>query len=503
MANFQSFPLIQMDYQIKCYFERFGQVTAVETYQKKYANKCYALVEFESPETAAIILSSTEMNCIDGGVVEIKAADPCQQLDHHTRTKKLDLTKVSYKKGKALLQTYGSTAQSVIVARETTQFLANDYEFEILAMITQCCTTELKELTLHNFRFEKMLPKKINCGSSLGKLEKLSFIDCQIRKEVRDFLSSCVGLKVLRLERCTLHHNLSIWPKFGKLEELRLINFAAIESHHYLDGKDGLIALNPTLKKLSVRESPTKYFRSAINLLDTIEILDRTNRNLVELDLDLADYEGVDLVKSVRPLGRFKLLKILKFDLNFGLAAPLGAVLTENAIPIEHMQLSYGKIDAETVKKISQMKWLKVLELHHIEGMTDEHVIELAKGLGSRLEELKLRGATAVNLTTNGLTKVLSFASKLSLLTLKSETLTIDAADYQAMLEATQKRPKKNSLVIELTGAGGQVKVPGTILMKNSDCIFIDEKIGEVSDNDSYSDSNDSSDGDDNNSLKF
>lgn len=92
------------------------------------------------------------------------------------------------------------------------------------------------------------------------------------------------------------------------------------------------------------------------------------------------------------------------------------------------------------LKCISQMKQLKVLELNDIDGLTDERKIKLAKGLGPQLEKLHHEGSMAKNLTTIVLRKMLPFATKLSLLTLKLTTINIDADHHKAILATTQKR---------------------------------------------------------------
>lgn len=218
---------------------------------------------------------------------------------------------------------------------------------------------------------------------------------------------------------------------------------------------------------------------------------------MVELDLSLIFKSDGKFAKSFRHLGRLKSSKVLKLDLRFKSAAPLCAVLTTNAIPIEHLKLTDGIIDAKAVKDILQMKRLKVLELDCIEGLTDEHIIELAKELGTRLEKLQLEDYTVVNITKIGLKKMLPFAKKLSFLTLKPIQIRYGDDDYQAMLKMVLERPEKCSLLIELTGAGGQIKVSDAILMKNCDIFYIDEKIV----NDSDSDDNNSSDEDE--SMEF
>lgn len=492
-----------MDYQIKCYFQRFGVVTSVEIQQVSNADAHFALVEFETAETADMILSSNQTNWIVGNEVEVKAAEPWQQLDHFTKTKKLDLTKVSYKKGKNLLHTYGSTAQSIIVARESTQFLANDYEIEILTTIAECCTSELKELTLHNFRFEKTLPSDIKFGLALCNLEKLSFIDCHIREDLDGLLSSCVDLKVFRMECCMFHHDLFIWPKFKKLEELRLINFAAASGCPFVDGNKGLIAhCSLTLTKLSVLESPKKHFHNSLIMLEVMEIIVRAVPHLVELELDVPVFKDAELEDCIRQLGRLKYLKVLKIDLCARSVAPFSCT-TLIAMPIEHMQLSNGKLDTNTIKNISKMKRLKILEFRNIDGLTDEGMIELAKGLGCRLEKLHLNGLTTQNLTTIGLKKMLPLTTKLSFFSLTSWNITIEKNDYKEMLEIVQKRPEKNMLLIELTGDGNQIKAPAAIRMKNCDSFYIEEKIGDDSDTDDSRETDDGDDDDDDNSMKF
>lgn len=178
---------------------------------------------------------------------------------------------------------------------------------------------------------------------------------------------------------------------------------------------------------------------------------------------------------SICYLGQLSSLKVLKFDLNWNSDIPLKAVLTSIASSIEHMKLSNGKIDIETVDVILQMKQLKMLELYDIIGLTDELMIKLAKGLGSQLEQLHLKSSTAKNLTTIGLKKMLTFATKLSLLTLESTKMVVDEDDYKVMLQTLQKRPEKIMLSFELNG--GQVDVPKTILIENRDTFFISLKM--------------------------
>lgn len=149
---------------------------------------------------------------------------------------------------------------------------------------------------------------------------------------------------------------------------------------------------------------------------------------------------------------------------------------TTNGPLIEHMHVYKGIIDTATIKTVSQLQQLKVLELDYLHNLTDEHMIMLATGLGSKLEKLQLKNFTTANLITNGLKMMLPFATKLSLLTLKSTKITINADDYMEMLRVLRKRPEKTKLTLELIDNGGQVKVDETILLENRDLFYIDEK---------------------------
>lgn len=143
------------------------------------------------------------------------------------------------------------------------------------------------------------------------------------------------------------------------------------------------------------------------------------------------------------------------------------------------------------------MQQLKVLVLFGIERFTDDYMFCLAKGLASQLEKLQLEDCTAKDLTTNGLKKMIPFATKLSLLTVESTKVKIDADDYNAMLNTLQERPERIMFLLELTGNRTQVEVSEAMLMENRQNFYIELKISHVDDlfnsdlNDSGSDSDD------------
>lgn len=464
MNFFRKFSFEQMEYDIKCYFERFGVVNSVKIPpMDDNANLSnFALVEFKLAKTAVEILESNQPNRIGNCDVQLKAAISV----FPTECTNLCLTKCSHEVAKHSLRSVGLVARSIDINRKTTQFLANDYEIEILTMIAQHCTSSLKLLTINDFVFGKKLPNGIKFDLAFGNLEKLSFLGCCIRKNLHGILSSCAAeLRTLRFERCTVQYELPIWSKFEKLEELQLIEFVGIRDE-FVNGADGIIALNGTLKKLCIHKS--SYF----DVVKTLARIVQSVPNLVELDIDMVvSKNNAKFTESICGLGQLTSLTVLKLNLNCATITPLIVALTENFVPIEHMELSRGGIDGDTIEKLSKMEQLKVLQFHHIAGLMDKHMVDLAKGLDVQLEKLQLTGSTAENLTIIGMKDMCSSATKLSHLTLESFTIEINTADYKVILNAVQKRPQKIWLLIELIGDEHQVNVDKTIL-KDTDVIL-------------------------------
>lgn len=204
----------------------------------------------------------------------------------------------------------------------------------------------------------------------------------------------------------------------------------------------------------------------------------QNNPHLLELELAFyviwKSYDDDEISLNINHLSGLTSLKVLKIYLGTVSAAPLANYLSASTAPIEHMELKRGIIDKSIIDAISNMKHLKKLQLDEIGGLTDEHMIELAVGSGSRLESLKLCDRNFCNLkdfTTIGLKKMLPFFTKLSLLTLDESTIRIDADDYQTMLNVVRQRPGNGSLLIELTGGkGGRIEVDKAVLLANRDC---------------------------------
>lgn len=477
------------------------------------ADRHYALVEFKTVGDAANVLSSSsnQVHRIEGCDVEVKAAEPQQQPDYilnalnpdclraiflqlnlcdlmnaanvcvafneeaksvfSTKHKQLVLGHGSRSKAKKLLQTFGSVAQSVDVNADCFTSVKIDYEIEILAMVAQYCTAaSLKELILRDFSFENEQPNDINFAHAFANLARISFINCHYRNQMNGVLGACAAeLKVLHFQGCHQHQDQTIWPKFDHLDEFQLFNMPNI--HQFMLG---FCTSNSPLMKISLIERGD--FLSN-NPSRTVLAIVQHYSNLQEFEFKMRITVDAELTQCVRHLDYLTSLRVLKFNLNGKSVERLGTILTANALPIEHMELICGVIDTEAVKAIAQMNRLKVLELWNVIGLTDEHLVELAKGLGSRLETFKLDGKTAYEITTIGVKLMLTFAIKLSHLSLKTDKLIINANDYQEMLETVQKRPEIVQFVLQLFGNGNQVNVNKTVLMENRDCFDIDENI--------------------------
>lgn len=505
--------------QIIIYFEEFGLVNSVEIERESNADTHFALVEFKQVQTAGKILASNRMYRIADCNALVKAADPWLQPDHILNAlnddclraillqlnlldltsaanvcirfneqaksvfstkfkKKLNLNECSHQEAINSLQTFGALAQSIDVKSKTSNLSKSRHENEILTAIAVCCTdaeeaalnnaevsSNLKELILREFHFIIELPLYIKFDKALSKLERLSLDACYVRDNLNPVLSACAEMRAIHMQSCFLRCDSYFWPKLHKLDELQLIDVASLDYRSI----NGIVAMNPKLKKFSLVHRYMNWKKTLPSIVGKL-------RNLLEMELKVQVLVNDDFAEGIRCLGRLRSLKVLKIKLGSQSAAPLYDVITRNALPIEHMQLIDGKIDTGIINAMAEMKHLKVLELDNIGGLTDEHMIELANGLGSRLEKLLLNGDTAEELTTIGLKKMLKSATKLSLLTLESTKITIDAHDYKTILGTLQKRQENVKLVIEITGVRGQIDVSDSIQMENRHIFYIHQK---------------------------
>lgn len=358
-------------------------------------------------------------------------------------------------------------AQSVNVKNLFYHPMEREFESQFLNVIAHDCSSALKEITITGFNFGGKILDGLEFDSALSKLEKLSFIGCRIQKDLNNLITSCVALKVLQLEGCTLDYHFPIWPTFKKLDELRLNNFMGSTKNDFING---VIASNPTVTKLSVLGCD---FKSSADMLKIISTVAQTIPNLMELEIS----SFAEIKESIGHLSQLPFLEVLNVDLNQKFASSLNTIFTANATPIEHMKLMNGEINTRTIKAISRMEHLKVLELCNIVDLSNSRMVKLVKILGSKLEELKLQGSTAENFTTARLKEMLLFATKLSLLTLQSERININASDFQVMLDIVRTRRTKAKFLLVLIGKGGRVDVPDAIQEENRDRFHIDEKM--------------------------
>lgn len=503
-----------MNDQIKSYFEQFGEVKSLEIYQENCG-----LIEFKKVESASAVLFS-ETHHIDGCAVQVKFAESCYQPDHILKAldddclreilsylnaldlskaaavctrfnglakskfsthkyRKMDLTKCGYGEAKTALKHFGPLCQSIDIGGYNLFPKSSgtvDGE-NVLSLIDECCTTTLEELKLNGFHFKKERQFRRNARFPIhddtvwmqfqASLKKIYLNRCYLSKSTGNLLFDCNELKVLHLEKCSVDGGTYV-QKFDNLDELRLTE---------IRGFDGgllnrFIELNPTLTKLAVCRIEFPIHPS--NIIATVV---KNLRNLEEFELDMLVLQPAQIekfVKCVIILSTVTSLKVLKLNLNnLPCGLPSRAFVMKDT-PIEYMQLSHGKISTKCVTYITQMKRLKVFELNEIAGLIDDHMIELAKGLGHQLEKLRFTGSTAVNVTMDGLKNMLPYATKLNLLSLGSTKIKIDAESYEVMLNILQNRPEKVKFLLKLRDSGGKVEVSEKVLMENDDVFSIE-----------------------------
>lgn len=301
------------------------------------------------------------------------------------------------------------------------------------------------------------------------KIKKLKLKGCGMEDDLSKVLSVCDELNTLHLDYCDLSNGKCIKRKFAKLEEAHFVSILGIDEAEL----SSFFTLNPKLKRLSILRN------SDINPSKTLLSISKNLRNLVELDFQEVTHALHEFEKSVAHLDRLKWLKVLKLDFRSLPVSPLMKGLVAIQAPIEHLKIKRGEMDIDAIMAISQMKHMQFLELSEVDALTDEYLIKLAEEL-HRLKEIHLEDLSYAP-TTIGVLEVLSYAKRVSVLSLKSvENFTIDVDDFETILSIVKSRPEKFKLFIQIMHngeKGKKVDVPEAILLKNNNYLHIDEQI--------------------------
>lgn len=504
-----------MSDQVKVYFEGFGKVNSVNIRQKEHTHLFYGSVEFGTAEIGAKVLSNA-LHRIDGRDVTVTAAELSDQSDQilnaldndclqanfsrlnlselmsaanacirfgqqakpvfSAKHKKLDLSKCCRDEIINALQSFGSVAQSIDLAGGSVW-----HETAILSALGKNCAplqicAALNELTLRDFHFEMVnwIPKEVKLDLALGRVEKLSLFGCHFMRNLFNLISVCGNLKVLHIEQCYCYRDNEEIPELIGFEELRLIDnncnngFVGADTFkNNIDARfvNAIVSSNPTITKLSLiglSDAPMEIVRVIVDKLP----------NLLELEV-----KGVYCTSTswMRHLSQLPSVTVLKLNLKFDSATPLNDVLTRNVWPIEHMELSNGRIYDDTVNAISTMTRLKNLEFYGINGLIGQHMINLAQRLGRQLEQLQLydgvRFSKVSVFTWAELKEMLRFTTRLSLLTLVATDIAIEEDDYKAMVKILNERPANIGLTLKLMGA--DLNVPGELQNEHRDVLSI------------------------------
>lgn len=509
----------QTEQEIREYFKQFGDVNDVEMHDVQSG-----FVVFKTAEAAETALSCV-VHRVGNCDMEVKEAEPWYQPDHilnvldddclqnifkylkpyHltnasevcTRFNQLakDVFKAKFKRLEVdngwiygerynyfvkMLRTFGSSIRSLSIR-------SWDNHQNILQVINEHTSSQLKALTLYSFRIDE----HVNINSMLSNLETLELISCDVYS-FSDILTVCTELKILKIKYMNFNRlknrkrgilTLPLRPlnqRFAKLEEIHL---ESLLDEHDLNS---FLTLDSPLKKLVVLNySPTRSLAPVII---------KHHENLEELVLYQRVDENVESSENFQkqlqcfsqPL---RSLKILKLEIASFSVGPFIKMLAIEKVPVEELVLrerSHGnQIDSNEIYILTQLKKLKSVKLFDIDCFTDEHLIQLAKEL-PQLQRMVLYGLTSRNINVMTLKKSVMHATKLTSLILEyARNLSIDVKVYGDMLKAVQNRSDEINLSINISGRDNVISVDDETLSKNRKWLQINTDF-QFDDNESY-----------------
>lgn len=363
----------------------------------------------------------------------------------------------------AMLHNFGASIHSLRVA----PFVIGN-NAETLQMIGQHkteSTASLKHLLLDGFYVTASLYNDIR--PLFANVKTLELESCYFYGGFDELMTSS-QVEVLTAVNCSWN-NKFINQRLEQLEEVHLcfnLTLSDIEL-------DNFIALNPTIKKLVI------FQNSNLSASNCIRCVSKSLPNLVELRIDQPfDGDENEFQACVENLSNLKSLRDLKFNFNKFFVTRLVNKFVENDVPIECFKLESAKVDDKAIQSMSKLKLINALEFENVENLINEHIIELAKEM-PRLRELSLLGSTGTKVTTIGLKQMLRYSHQLTHLILREavDFCTVSLNDYNEIVDIVQRRPKNQTLLIEITSSRKKVNLSEEILLKCRRWVNIVEKI--------------------------
>lgn len=498
----------QMENNVKEYFAQFGKIDSVEVYSKN-SIQC-GFVEFEVVDGATAALSNATHR-ISGYDVTVEAAEPWHQPDQILNALDDDCLREIFKYfelndltntadvcnrfKKCAEDAFSNKYKTVNLDGDDTDVLINfgklirslNIDFDVfsvfdrqkfinLDMINEYTCHKLEELSISSLRSSETLINPL----LFVNLKHIELEYCT-NPNLNQLLKVCPKLEILKIKSCGEIEN-CLNQRFEQLKEFHLVN-----STENVESINTFIITNSSLTKLKwVNSFP--HMRS-------IGLIGQHLQRLVELelglesgllDLEFEREEPTGFEASLQILSNLNSLKALKLSFKFNepwSIAPLLNALATNQSPLELILLNNAEITDAAIESMSELKQLNRIQLDNVDGLTNDHVIQLSKELPN-LQHFCLKGDSGEDITVTALKTMIRYSMKLSRIEIsKADSISINSSDYFTMLEIIQKRPDKIQLSIILTGHGDIVNVPEEIVAQNREYLLIDEHI--------YSDSGD------------
>lgn len=344
----------------------------------------------------------------------------------------------------SVLRNFGPLIHSLSISRTKTIFPDNSTSEVAIRMINQhTTTTALKELHLSGVVIGEFLE---NLGPVFLKLDTFKLDSCVFMDGAENLFGQAFPTLTQAQFKCCSGLNYSALEKF--------------------------ITLNPRLQTLMIG---MEYWTDG--LANLIHLIGGNLSNLVELEVDTFDHPNEEqLQECATSIGKLTRLKVLKYKCTEEFAATaLIYELAKQQVPIEHLQLMSGRFDGNTMKSLTQLKQIKILELQFIADLTERHIIEMAKEL-PLLETFRLKTFQFLPndryLSVDGLVEMIKHAKNLSAVILNgTQHIKININNYRTMLKAVHERSEKNHLSMEISS--GQVDVSEDILFENRNWLSI------------------------------
>lgn len=358
---------------------------------------------------------------------------------HHKSLHFLEVATLNKHRMASFIENFGQFAKKLNVSRH-----------HLPRPITMCFTnmllwhfTSLEEVTLHRFTLDEKFAELL--FPLFVRLKKLCLYECRISNAFSNVLANCSELTKIKVIESYVEK--SVWQPMclPKLESFTVIESVSSQSEYLPEFLTG----NSQLRKIGLELPGTINVNKVVATFAHLVHIEKLVLSLCrDTNVERSLNAWSHLIPLVTRMRRLTKLKIFGYKfLPSKSIAQLFNAMAAAKVPVEHLELRRGGLDALIVDAICNLKSLKTLSLStHTERPDERYFLQLCGSL-RKLTDLHVETGS-YRWRKNVLPSLLQMGQKLQRIRLHFVETPITADIYLQLLEIARERATTKPLQI-------------------------------------------------------